>query len=387
MSNITGREPRLLTTSNDTRRGYRRLSLRHLGTLINVLPPDAISLDAAAAMLHSDDFYVRHNAARLLSGRGDRAARLVMQAALKDGNGPTRASVARHLHRFSWYAGEPLLRQALADEDERVREGAAYALCDLRELAAYQVLVDVLPGETDTVRSAAVWGLRHCQDSAAVPVLEAAMQARDPDVRIKALETLSANNTPEAIPVVEKALREDGDLEVVYNAVLSLIELRGIDCLSALADSMTQTSGERLEPLLRGLFHATNYLHVEIAGHPSVDALLAALAHALADNSPTARMAAVWVLAWMRDERADALLRDAFYREQSGVVQAHLLRVAVSLMTTVGAEFLQAGLQSADETVREQAGQLQAVALATYDEDDAASRPLSRAELALQSPR
>jgi HEAT repeat protein len=380
---ITGREPHLITISK-TRRGYQRLSLRRLGTLLNALPPDAISLDAAAAMLRSDDFYVRYHAARLLSERGDRAARLILQEALKEGNGPTRASVARHLHHFSWYAGESLLRQALADEDERVREGAVYALCDLRELAAYRVLVETLPGETDTVRGAAAWGLRNCQDSAAVPVLEVTMQAHDPDVRIKALEALSANNTPEAIPVVEKALVEDDDLEVVYNAVLSLIELRGTDGLCALADLITWTNGERLEPLLRGLFHATNYLHVPLSGHP---ALLDALAHALADDMPSARMAAVWVLAWMRDDRADALLREAFYREQSGLVQAHLLRVTVSLMAHVGAEFLQAGLQSADDTVREQAEQLQAAALAAYDENDAASKPLSRAELALRSTR
>jgi HEAT repeat protein len=379
---ITGREPRLITTSS-TRRGYQRLSLRRLGTMLNALPPGAISLDAAAEMLRSDDFYVRYNAARLLSERGDRPARLVMQTALDAGNGPTRASVARHLHRFSWYAAGPLIRQALADDDERVCEGAVYALCDLRELAAYQVLVEVLPGETDTVRSAAVWGLRNTQDSAAVPVLEAALLARDPEVRIKALEALSANNTPEAVPVVERVLVEDHDHEVVYHAVLSLIELRDADCLGTLADLMMHTDGPRLEPLLRGLFHATNYLHVHLTEHPSISALLAALAHALNDDTPSVRMAAVWTLAWMRDERADSLLRDAFSREQNGEVAAHMLRVTVSLMANAGKAMLAAGLSSADGMIREQAQRLQKIALATYDESDVAVRPLSREELVL----
>ena len=387
MTEITGREPRLIVSSNNGRRGYQRLSLRRLGTLINALPPDAISLDAAAEMLRSDDFYVRYNAARLLSERGDRPARLMMQAALREGNGPTRASVARHLHRFSWYAAEPLLRQALTDHDERVREGAVYALCDLRELVAYQVLVEALPNDTDTIRSAAAWGLRNAQDSATVPVLAAAMMARDPDVRIKVLETLSMNNTPEAIPVVERALYGDDDQEVVYNAVLSLIELRGAASLSALADLISQTDGARLEPLLRGLFHATNYLHVHLTELPSIDSLLAALAHGLNDAAPSARMAAVWTLAWVRDERADDLLRAAFEREPDSAVKAHILRVSVSLMANVGMELLEAGLRSVDETVREQAEQLQMAARASYDESGVAARPLSRRELALQAAR
>jgi bilin biosynthesis protein len=381
-THVTGREPRLIVTSS-TRRGYQRLPLRRLGTLLNALPPGAISLDAAAEMLRSDDFYVRYNAARLLAERADRDARLIMQAAIRDGNAPTRASAARHLHRFSWYAAEPLIRQALADEDERVREGAVYALCDLRELAAYQVLVDVIPGETDIVRSAAAWGLRNCQDSAAVPVLAAALGADDPEVRIKALEVLSANNTPEAAAVVETALHDDRDHEVVYNAVLSLIELRGADGLYALADLIARTCGARLDPLLRGLFHATNYLHMPLTVHPSIDALIAALAHALTDPVPSARMAAVWTLAWMRDARADALLREAFFREVESEVQAHMLRVTVSLMAEAGQAMMDAALSSADDTVREQAERLQKIARATYDESDTASKPLSREELTL----
>jgi len=62
---LTGREPRLTH-----KKGHYRLSLRGLGTMLNVLPPEAISLEAAAAALGSKDFYVRYNAARLLRRRG-----------------------------------------------------------------------------------------------------------------------------------------------------------------------------------------------------------------------------------------------------------------------------------------------------------------------------
>src|SRR5688572_4283633 len=110
---ITGREPRLAV--NTSKHGQRRLSLRHLATMLNVLPPEAISLDAAAAMLRNDEFFVRYNAARMLSRRGDREARLIMQDALVNGEPRTRATVARHLFGFSWFAAEPLIKQALKD--------------------------------------------------------------------------------------------------------------------------------------------------------------------------------------------------------------------------------------------------------------------------------
>ncbi|MBN1564988.1 MAG: HEAT repeat domain-containing protein [Anaerolineae bacterium] len=381
---ITGREPRI-SSRYGVKRGWQRLSPRRLGTLLNVLSPQAVSLDAAAAMLHNDDFYVRYNAARLLGERGDRDARLIMQAALETGNGPTRASVARQMHRFSWYAAAPAIRQALNDGDERVREGAVYALCDLRELAAYQLLTDLMPDETDTLRAAAAWGLRNCQDSAAVPVLAAVLQSRDPDVRIKALESLSGSRTEEAIPIVTNALHADSDREVIYYATLALLELRGVDCLFDLAEWLQTTSGARLEPMLRGLFHATNYLNARPDEHPAAESLLAALDHALHDATAETRRAAVWLLAWMRLDRAGEILAQAFRQETDRGVQLHILRVATSLMSESAPQLLELATQSADEMVAAVAIRLAAAqedgTFATYDEDDAPARPLGESEL------
>src|SRR5262245_13580282 len=133
---ITGREPVLSTSS--TGQGKRRLSLRHLATMLNVLPPEAISLEAATEMLKNENYFVRYNAAKMLSRRGDREARMIMQEALTKGEARTRATVARHLYGFSWFSAEPLVKLALQDTDSRVREGAMYSLCDWRDLNAYQ---------------------------------------------------------------------------------------------------------------------------------------------------------------------------------------------------------------------------------------------------------
>ncbi len=102
-----GREPHLSSSFGE--KGMRRLSLRGLATMLNVLPAHAISIQVSEEALRSDTFYVRYNAAKKLAQRGDREARLLMQKLLTDGEPPTRASVARHLYGFTWFSGEPLI--------------------------------------------------------------------------------------------------------------------------------------------------------------------------------------------------------------------------------------------------------------------------------------
>src|SRR5262249_10364927 len=226
---ITGHEPGLPV--DQAKRGGRRFSLRGIAMMLNVLRFEDVSPAAAEALLCGPLCQVRYGAAVAISQRGDRDARLVMQRVLTDGNAPSRATVARHLNGFTWFAAEPLLRQALADQDSRVREAAVYAMCDLRNLDAYRLLSEILPHEVDAVRDAADYGLRDCQAPVIVAVLAAALLAKDPDVRVRALEALSANDSAQAIPVVRTALR-DPDPEVSYAATLSFLELTKADGLA-----------------------------------------------------------------------------------------------------------------------------------------------------------
>jgi HEAT repeat protein len=346
---ITGREPRLTNTLAH-QQGQRKLSLRGLATMLNVLPPEAISLEAAAAALRNDEFFVRFNTAKILCRRADRDARLVMQDALTTGNAPTRASVARHLYGFSWFSAEPLIRQALKDTDSRVRESAIYALCDLREINAYQLMVEMLQNEEDNVREAAAWGLRESQDPAAVPVLKAALGAKDPDVRVKALEALGQNDTPEALPVVRQAMN-DPEPAVKYAATLSLLELAGETWLEELSGVIGRTSGVTLQQVLRGFFHATNYLKIDVSESKAADLMIDALETALLDTLAETRMAVIWPLAWMRHKRMPGILKRAYNLETDSDVKAHIVRVAASLMSPVGEEILQDALKSKDAQV------------------------------------
>jgi HEAT repeat protein len=282
-----------------------------------------------------------------------------MEDVLKNGEAPSRASVARHLYGFSWFAGEALIKLALKDEDHRVREGAIYALCDLREYNAYQLMVEVLENESDEVRAAAAWGLRDCQDSAAVPVLKVVLKAEDPDVRIKALEALGTNDTPEAMPLVRNAMN-DPEPDVKYAATLSLLELAGEQWLQELSGIIGRTSGVTLQQVLRGFFHATNYLKIDVAKSKTADMMIDALETALLDDLADVRLAVVWPLAWMRHERTGGILKRAYLRETDSQVKAQMVRVATSLMAEntgrensveVAEEILQDALKSKDPVV------------------------------------
>lgn len=368
---LTGREPALV--SGFVERGKRRLSLRRLGTMLNVMNPDSVSMDAIHAMIRSDEFHVRYNAAKLLGKRGDRDARVMIEDALQTGGPRTRASVARHLHGFSWFSAEPLLKMALKDKDARVREAAIYALCDFSDLNAYNLMIDTLEGEEDNVLEAAAFGLRDTQDSAAVPVLKQVLKAKDPDVRVKGLEALGISGVPEAKPVVREAMF-DAEPSVKYAATLSLLELSGTDWLEELAGVIGRTSGETLEQVLLAFFHATNYLKINVAKSNAGELMIDALETALLDAHAGVRKAATWPLAWMRHERTPFILKKTYRIETEPDVKAHIVRVAANLMSEASDEILTDAIDSDDANVRKVAQQImeereRAGGAAAYNED------------------
>ena len=363
---ITGREPRLI--SGYTKKGERRLSVRRFATMLNLLPPDAVSLEALAAAVHHEEFLVRFNAAKMLSRRGDRDARQIIEATMKAGDAPARASVVRHLYGFSWFSAEPLLKQALKDADYRVREAAIYALCDLREFNAYQLMTEAVKNDIH-IHEAATWGLRDCQDAAAVPVLAICLQSDDPDVRIKSLEALGQNDTPEAKPIVRQAMN-DPEPDVKYAAVLSLLELSGEDWLQELSGIIGRTQGVTLKMVLRGFFHATNYLRINVAKSKAADMMIDALETALLDDLPEVRESVIWPLAWMDHVRTPIILLKTWNMETDSRVKAEIVRITTSLMTDnagassegrkVADEILTAALASDDAEVKRVALAVQA---------------------------
>ena len=351
---INGREPALVSAPRNTE---QRLSPRRLGTLLNLLPPEAISLEAAAEALRSDAFYVRYQAAELLSKRGDRDVRLVFEDFLRNGSAPQRAAVAHHLHRLSWFVAEPMLRQALSDPDLRVRESAVYALCRLGSQAAYDLMTQQLPGDDDALKSAAAWGLSRAPDPVSQPILEIVLTSKDPDIRIQALELIAQAAAPNAVPSVVRAL-DDPDLDVRYAAALSWIELTGADCFPSLASLIEKYQGDIRRTYVKALFHATNYLVIRIGATPAADRVIQALQTALNDIQPETRLAAFMPVAWMQDERASAVLQTAYHQEQDADAKAQMLYIAHSLTPEIGRSLLQEAMHDSQPAVRQTAQML-----------------------------
>lgn len=345
---LTGSEPTLVKREAA---GFR-LSLKGLASMLNLLPPDQISVEALAAALRSDECMVRFNAADVLSRRADRDARLAFEDILQSGTPHQRASAAGHLYRFSWFAAEPLYRLALNDSDQRVCEAAVFALCKMRLPEAYALVMEILQNGSDALRLSAVWGMYSRPDPAAIPVLAVALRAQNYEIRELALEVLGATETPEAIPVVKSALC-DPQPEVQYAATLSWIELAREACFAELADLIERTCGWERRWILRGLFHATNYMGIETGSAPEAVTLIHALDSALGDALPEARLAAFMPLAWTRHLQAEAALLTGFRREPNSDVKAHMLTAAVHLMSPLARTLLEEARDSADPLLRQ----------------------------------
>ncbi len=322
--------------------------------MFGFLPQSALSANTLGEALLSDDALVRFEAAKTLTERGDRESRMMIEEVLARGTPPQRASVVWHLGRTTWFTAEPLLRRALDDADPRVREAGVFALCKMRQPEAYKLVMEILEKGNDPARMSAVWGLSTHPDASAVPVLELALKAENPEIRVQVLEVLGATAAPEALPAVRRAV-DDPDLEVKYAATLSWVELADESCFEDLAQVLLTTSGQARRMIVRGFFHATNYLGMNVAGSASLETLLAALETALTDELPETRSNASLPLAWLRHPRAEQILIEAFHRERDSDVRAHLLSNAVHLMSPVGARLMADALAGEDVLVRQTA--------------------------------
>lgn len=346
---MSGLEPRLL---EDRESRLLVFVKRIMG--IFTRSSDRVSVELSLAALRSEDSLARFNTADSIARRGGREARLVFENILQNGTAHQRASVARHLHHFSWYTAESLFHKVLNDDDSRVQEAAIFALCKMRLPEAYALAAVVLQSNNDAIRLSAVWGMYDHPDPSAVPVLAITLQAENPDVRELALEVLGATENPEAIPVVKSAVG-DPVLEVQYTAVLSWVELAGESCFLELSEWIRKTRGWSRYWILRGLFHATNYMGIESGASSDAGDLIQALEIALHDDLPQARLAAFMPLAWMRHPDAEKVLLSGFKKESDSDTQAHMLTVAIHLMSPVSNSLLEIALGSNDLLVRQTA--------------------------------
>lgn len=139
----------------------------------------------------------------------------------------------------------------------------------------------------------------------------------------------------------------DPDDNVKYAATLSLVELARESCFDEVAELIETSSGESLRWILRGFFHATNYLGLEL-GKDNSGRLFAALESALGDSLPAVRVSACMLLAWSRAPRAGEVLLRAFQTESDSQTRAQILTNAVHLSSPVAETLVQEALDSPD---------------------------------------
>jgi hypothetical protein len=112
------------------------------------------------------------------------------------------------------------------------------------------------------------------------------------------------------------------------------------------------------QQVLRGFFHATNYLKIDVGQTRAADLMIDALETALLDDLADVRMAVTWPLAWMRHERTPIVLKRAYMLESDADVKAHMVRVAAGLSSAASDEILADALNSKTPRVREMAEQI-----------------------------
>ncbi|HSB03371.1 MAG TPA: HEAT repeat domain-containing protein [Anaerolineales bacterium] len=346
----SGNEPALV----QRKKSRVQLYIQSFSSLFKYLAPEQVSMEAFLADLRSEDALKRFDAADALARRGDREARLAFEDILQTGTPHQRASAARHLYRFSWFAAGPLFHKALLDEDARVQEAAVFALCKMRLPEAYNLATDVLQNSSDAMRLSAAWGMCSHPDPAAIPVLALTLRAQNPEIRSLVLEVLGATEDAEAIAVVKSAM-SDAIPEVQYAATLSWVELARETCFSELAIWIEETRGWARHWILRGFFHATNYMGIDSGSAPDAVRLIQALENALKDDLSQARLSAFLPLAWIRHPNAENALIAGFRNETNSDIKAHMLTAAVHLMSPAANTLLEEAQHSNDPLVRQTA--------------------------------
>jgi HEAT repeat protein len=199
----------------------------------------------------------------------------------------------------------------------------------------------------------AVWGLQSYPDRGAVPLLGLILKTENVEIQAAALEVLGLCGSMDAISLVRDAVLSP-HADVQYAATLSWVELAQSACFEEIAEIIKTVNGKNLYPILRGLFHASNYMGIEVDENIlGGEKLLLAVERATKDELPAVRLMASMILSSSHQDRAGEILLGAFRAERDSNTGAHILNNAVNLMSPVAELMLNDAVKSTDVLIQQ----------------------------------
>ena len=205
---------------------------------------------------------------------------------------PLRWGAAWALGKIGDAKAVPPLIQALADENARVRRNAAKALGSIGDDAAVEPLVASLGDEDSRVRKDAADALGEMGQAAVQPLVHTLNTASEQKVRWHALEALRNISVVGVIDVLIQALRDEN-----------------LIARERAAEALERLGWEPIEQADKAPFLIVRGQWEELAkmGEEALDPTI----QSLADNDPSIRWGAVWVLGEIGDSRAIPFLMAA----------------------------------------------------------------------------
>jgi len=277
--------------------------------------------------MRDPDPLVRRAAATGIGETGDKeAVPLLADVLASDTDAGVRLNALGALELIGGTAAISAFEKALGDPDERVRQGAAYALSGYWGQSAHKALVAALKNEksakvrrsvAEALGNPGVMGRYSAHKWDEAPITQAALQdalVNDPDygVRAMAAQQLGRFKNGEALNALLKALAKDRSVSVRSAAAQALGELDMAGAVGPLVDVLYF---EKDEMLIMSALKALRYYN-----DPRMhDALI----DMLGSNSPKLRWQTIDVIEEVRDTGAiDALTRIADDDYESSGVRA-----------------------------------------------------------------
>ena len=189
--------------------------------------------------------------AEALAARGERAAALSIYKKMLASQGAGKCAGIVGIGRAGSAADLPIILDALADSDVKVRGACVEALCLLKDYQVTQSIAAQVETAKPEVKLALLQALARRGDKSSVSVFITAAKDADEAVRVAALAGLGTVGNPSAVPLLLQAAAGGGEPQEA--ARQSLQSLPGADIAQAILAALTDKNAKIRVEAVRAL--------------------------------------------------------------------------------------------------------------------------------------